>query len=104
MDTTQILCALRNVKSFKGVFPSDMLPPSIAQSGTDIINTDPHKEKISHWLVVLSLPKYSSAYFSDSYGIVPLVAYIAAFIRHNCTVWDYKRRQLQVVTSNIWGK
>jgi len=50
------------------------------------------------------LPISSSAYFFDSYGIVPLVPDIAAFIRRNCTVWDYNRRQLQGLTSNICGK
>jgi len=33
-----------------GVFPSDMLPTSVTQSGTVIINADPHMEKGSYWL------------------------------------------------------
>ena len=50
------------------------------------------------------LQKYSSAYFFDSYGVVPLVPDIAVFMRRNCTVWDYNRRQLQGLTGNICGK
>ena len=42
--------------------------------------------------------------FFYSYAIVPLVPVIAAFIRRNCTVWDYNKRQLQGLTCNICGK
>jgi len=49
-------------------------------------------------------PKSSSAYYFDSYGILPLIPDIEAFIRRNCTVWDYNKRQLQGLTSNIYGK
>jgi len=52
MNTTQIACTLKDVRSFLGVFPSDMLPRSVTQTGTVIINTDPHTEKDSHWLAV----------------------------------------------------
>jgi len=92
MDTTQILFTLKDVRSFLGVFPTDMLHCSVTQSGTGIINADTHTEKGSHWLAVHFLPKYSNPYFFDSCGIVPLVPDIAAFIRRNYTVWDYNRR------------
>ena len=104
MNTTQILCTLKEVRSFLGVFPSDMLPRPVSQSGTVIVNADPHTEKVSHWLAVHFLPNSSSAYFFESYGIVPLVPDIAAFIRRNSTVWDYNRKQLQGLTSSICGK
>ena len=94
MNTTQIACTLKDMRSFLGVFPSDMLPRSVTQTGTVIINTDPHTEKGSHWLAVLFFPKSSSAYYFDSYGILPIVPYIEAFIRRNCTVWDHNKRQL----------
>ena len=58
----------------------------------------------SHWLAVHFLPKSSSAYFFDSYGIIPLVPNKAAFIRRNCKVWHYNRRKLEGLTSNICGK
>ena len=104
MNTKQKACTLKDVRSFLGVFPSDMLPRSVTQTGTVIINTDPHTEKGSHWLAVHFFPKSSSAYYFDSYGILPLVPDIEAFIRRNCTVWDYNKRQLQGLTSNICGK
>jgi len=72
MDTVQILCTLQNVKSFLGVFPSDLLPHSIARSVTVIINADPHTEKGSHWLAIHFEPKASSAYYFETYDISPL--------------------------------
>ena len=92
VETTQIFCTLEDVRSFLGIFPSDMMPRSITQSGTVIINADPHTEKGSHSLAVHFLPKYSSAYFFDSYGIAPLVPDIAGFIRRNCTVQETTAR------------
>ena len=45
MDTVQIQHALQGVNSFLGVYVSDLLPRSIVQTGTIIVNTDPHTEK-----------------------------------------------------------
>ena len=104
MDTKQILCTLRYVRSFLGVFPSDLLPLSVSQFGTVIINADPHTEKVSHWLTVYFRPKSASAYYFDSYGFVPLVPDIQAFIRRNSTVSNYNKIQLQGLTSNVCGK
>ena len=104
MDTTQISCTLKEVRSFLGVYPSDLLPRSVTRLGTVIINADPHTEKGSHWLAVHLRPKSSSAYYFDSYGIVPLVPAIQAFIRRNCITWDHNRRQMQSLTSNNCGK
>jgi len=99
MDTMQLLCTLKDVKSFLGV-----LPRSVTQLGTVIINVDPHTEKVSHWLAVHLRPKFSGAYCFYSNGIVPLVPAIQAFIKLNCITWDHNRRQLQNLTSNNCGK
>jgi len=104
MNTTQIFCTLRNVRSFLGVFPSGLLPQSVAQSGRVIINADPHTEKVSHWLTLHCRPKSASAYYFDSYAFVPLVPDIQAFIRRKSTVSYYNKRQLQGLTSNVCGK
>jgi len=100
----QKLCTLRNVRSFLGVFPSDLLPQSDTQSGTVIINGDPHTEKGSHWLTVHVRPKSASAYNFVSYGIVQLVPDIQVFIRRDSTVSNYNRRQPQCLTNNVCGK
>jgi len=92
----QILYTLRYVSSFLDVFSSDLLPPHsiVARTCTAIINDDPHTETGKHWLAVHIRPKPSGAYYFDSYGVVPLVKVIHAFIKRNCTTCDYNRRQL----------
>jgi hypothetical protein len=105
MDTVQIQCTLRSVKSFIGVFPSDLLPShSIGRCGTIIINTDPHTESGSHWLAVRIEPRSSYAYYFDSYGIPPFLPSIQSFLRRNCTIYEYKSVQLQGITSTVCGK
>ena len=44
--------------------------------------------------------KSSSAYYFDSYSILPLVPAIQAFMRRNCITWDHNRLQLQSLRSN----
>jgi len=73
MAILQILCTLRNVKSFLDVYASDLLPRSIAKICTVIINADPRTKGGSHWVAVLFRTKSSFAYYFDSYGIVPFV-------------------------------
>jgi len=104
MDTVQILCTLRNVNSFLDVYASDLLPRSITKTCTVIVNADPHKEGGSHWLAVHFRPKSSSAYYFDSYGIVPFVPAILAFIKRNCTSLDRNKRQLQSLSSDVCGR
>jgi hypothetical protein len=103
MDTVQIICALRNVPSFLGVYPSDLLPTrAITRPGTVIINADPHTRSGSHWLAICLEPKSSSAFYFDSYGLTPLVPAIQSFLRRTSSVWDYNT-QLQGLTSNVCG-
>jgi len=45
-----------------------------------------------------------SAYYFDSYGIVPFVPDIIAFIKRNCTTWDYNKKEMQSLTSDFCGK
>ena len=102
MDTVQILSTLRDVSSFLDVFHSDLLPQSITQTTTAvIINADPHTERGSHWLGVHFRPKSWSAYYLDSYGIVPLIPSIQAFNKRKCTTWKINRRQMQGLTTDV---
>ena len=80
-----------------------MLPRSVKRLGTVIINAEPHTEKGSHCLAEHFRPKSSCAYYFVSYGTVPLVPAIQAFIKSNCNTWDHNRRQLQSLTSNNCG-
>ena len=64
MDTARKLCTLKDVPSFLGVYPSDILPPSITRSATLILNTYPHTAKWTHWLAIHLQPRFYTGYFS----------------------------------------
>jgi len=104
MDTVQLLYNMHDVSSFLDVFPSDLPPQSIKQTTTVIVNVDPHTEGISHLLGVHVRPKFSSAYYIDSYGIIPLVPSIQAFVKRKRKTWEYNRRQLQGLTADVCRK
>ena len=89
MDTAQILRTLKEVPSFFGVYPSDILPPWITRSVTLIVNTDPHTAKGTHWLAVHLQPRSYSGYFCDSCDLPALNASILTFLRRACSVWEY---------------
>src|SRR5215471_12320827 len=104
MDTMQIMCTLKNVASFLGVYSSDLIPHSISYlpgrySGCLIINTDPHTEKGTHWLAIHLQPKSYSAFYFDSYGLPPYLPPVCNFLRRNSLLWDYNNVQLQGLTS-----
>jgi hypothetical protein len=103
IDTFQILCTLRDVTSFLDMFPSDLLPSlrPILKQFTLIYNADPHTEGGSHSLAISITPRCSSAYYFDLYGIVPLVPAIQGFLKRHCTTWDYNKRQLQGLSSDV---
>jgi len=106
MDTLQIQHALQDVNSFLGVYASDLLPLSIAQTGTLIVNTDPHTEPGLHWQAIYfqNPHRTSNGYFFDSYGRYPFIPSIQDFIRRHCTVWQYNRTQLQGPTTTVCGE
>ena len=106
MDTFHILHTLRDVTSFLDVFLSDLLPSSSrnVKPCILIVNADPHTEGVSHWLAIRLTSRSSSAYYFDSYDIVPLVPSIRAFLHQNCTTWEYNKRQLHVLTSDVCGQ
>jgi hypothetical protein len=104
MDTVQIQCTLQHLKSFIGVFASDLIPPSVTRFGCLIINSDPHTEKGTHWLAVLIQPKSHSSFLFDSYGLAPFIPNIQKFLRDNSIVRDYNKVPLQSLTSTVCGK
>ena len=104
MDTVQISCILNNVKTFLGALPSDLLPHSITQSSTVIVNTDSHTQSGSHWLAIRLEPRSSTAFYFDSYGLSPYIHDIQSFLRRNCTVLNYNNAQLKAPMSTVCGK
>ena len=57
MDNIQITFTLKDVPSFLGVYPSDLLPGIVHRKGTLIINADPHTKEGSHWLAIHLEPR-----------------------------------------------
>jgi hypothetical protein len=105
MDTVHIICTLKNVKSFLGDYPSDLLPHSIhQQTGTVMLNTDPHTQAGTHWLTIHFQTSSSTAFFFDSYGQPPPSALnILSFLKRNYTLWNYNTTALQGPTSVVCG-
>jgi hypothetical protein len=99
MDTVQIRYTVKDVTSVRGVYPSDRLPCSIVQTGSVIVNMDPHTEEGSHWLAIHFQPKFSSAFYFDSYGNPASVPDIQDFIRRCCTVCHYNTVWLRPTTT-----
>jgi hypothetical protein len=104
MDTMQIICALKNVKSFLGAFLSNLLTQSITVTSTIIVNTDNPTQQGTHWLAIRLEPRSSTAFSFDSYGLAPDIADIQSFLRRNCTVLNYNNAQLQGPLGTVCGK
>jgi hypothetical protein len=104
MDTIQITCALKNVKSFLGAFPSDLPPHSITMPSTIIVNTGNHTQPGTHWLAILLKPRSSTPFYFDSYGIAPDTPDIQSFLSRSCTVLNYNNAQIQAPLSTVCGK
>ena len=102
MDTVEIICTLKDITTFRGVYPSDLLPTSI-QSGTVIINADPHTREGSNWLAIHFNSPLSTAFYFDSYGRAPSDLNILSFLKRNCAVWNYNTPSLQGPTSVMCG-
>ena len=91
MDTTHILCTLKDVPSFLGVCPSDILPsPSVTRSATLIVNTDPHTANRTHCLAIHLQPRSYSVYFFDYYvcplsSLIPWLVYAVRELSGNTT-------------------
>ena len=101
-----MLCTLKDVISFLGVYPSDILPspPSLTRSATLIVNTDPHTANGTHWLAIHLQPRSYSGYFFDSYGLPPHLPSILTLLRRACSVWEYNTTHLQGLTSTFCDK
>ena len=100
----QLLFTLCDVGSFLDVFASDLQPRSMTKICTVIVIANPHTEGVSHWLAVHFRPESSSAYYFDTYGIIPLVPDILTSIRRKFTTWDHTRITLGGLTGDVCGK
>ena len=85
MDTVLFQHGVQDVNYFLGVYASDLLPSSIVQTGTLIVNMDPHTEPGIHWQAIhfQNPHRSSNDYFFDSYGRYPHIFSILDFIRRH---------------------
>ena len=104
MDTVQITCTLKDIPTFLGVYPSDLLPTAIHKTGTVIINVDPHTREGSHWLAIHFDTRLSWASYFDSYGRASSDPNILSFTKRNSAVWSYNTTSLQGPTSVVCGQ
>jgi hypothetical protein len=100
----QITCVLKNIKSFLGAFPSDLLPHSITVPSTIIVNTDNNTQPGTHWLAIRLEPRSSTAFYFDYYGLAPDIPDHQSFLRRNYTVLNYNTVQLQGPLTTVCGK
>ena len=104
METVQVICTLKDITTFRGLYPSDLLPTSIQKTGTVIINADPYTREGSHWLAIHFGIPLSAAFYFDSNGRAPSNPNILSFLKLNCAIWGYNKSSLQGLTSVVCGQ
>lgn len=62
---------MKNIKYFRGVFPSDLLPNKIKNQESGIINFQSSTEPGSHWVCYYNNPNNKYVEYFDSYGLPP---------------------------------
>ena len=85
MSTFQIVHTLKDVPSFQGVYPSNLLP-DVVKYGTYIINFDPHTKFGSHWVAVHV--QSLRGYYFDTYGQYHHLTSILHFLKRHCITWN----------------
>lgn len=94
---------LKDIKSFKGTFPRDMLPRPKTFPFSAVCNLDTSTESGSHW-VALYIGKDGIGYYMDSYGRPPITDDILTFLDTNCrNGWAYSPLILQSIDSSVCG-
>ena len=103
MNTQQISSALKNIKEFLGVFPSDKLPKSIQPPAALIANTDPQSKPGKHWVAFFIDHDRSGEYF-DSYGQQPCVKSFQTFLSRNSNNQLHNNQRIQGPLSSVCGQ
>ena len=63
---------MKNVKSFRGVFSHDMIPPILGDKKTSmIVNYDFYGNQGTHWVAIYVNPAKNFTEVFDSYGLPP---------------------------------
>lgn len=102
MDTRNMNNALFNIKSYKGTFPCDMLPPKFSLPACFVVNTDVSTQPGEHWVAILISKNRHAEYF-DSYGLPPINKHIVEFLHKNSSSITYNTVTLQDLNSSACG-
>ena len=103
MNTQQISSALKNIKEFLGVYPSDKLPKSIQPPVGLIANTDPQSKPGKHWVAFFIDHDRNGEYF-DSYGQQPVVKSFQTFLNKNTSEFLCNNQRIQGPLSSVCGQ
>jgi len=105
MNTLQVENLLRldcNLSTtFEGVFASDRLPKFSDLKSALVLNFDPITRPGSHW-VAIYVDNGVGEYF-DSYGEAPFIDHFLNFLKQNCRTWNYNKKELQALDSDVCG-
>jgi hypothetical protein len=101
MNTLQIRKVLtKHVKYFQGVYPIDLLPPTLIKSSIIVINLDKHYMPGSHCVAVCFSDSGYAEYF-DSYGLPPFKYETTAYPQRHSISWTFNGHRLHGLTSNV---
>jgi hypothetical protein len=63
---------MKNIKSFKGVFPHDRIPAFLGNKKISlVVNYDKYGGEGTHWIAIYIDPKKAYSEIFDSYGLFP---------------------------------
>lgn len=90
-------------ENFIGIFSCDTLPKHISKRPCAlIVNTQPSHMSGEHW-VCMYFDVYNNVDYFDSFGLLPFVPEIEAFVLNNSKHQYYNLRRLQSSDSSVCG-
>ena len=105
MNTKQIEYLLKNdpysQKMFKKVCAKDLIP-RVTYPTAYVVNSHPSSKPGEHW-VAMYFDKNGKGEYFDSYGLSPDIFGFTEFMNKNSTSWDFNKKTLQSLFSNVCG-
>lgn len=93
-------------RTFNGVFARDQLKhiqvPKNRPSSF-VLNTEPLRIPIGHWICVYFIPNTDTAIYMDSFALPPLHKDVEKFLKKWASKIYYNKRMIQDVTSSACG-
>jgi hypothetical protein len=83
----------KHVIYFQGVYPKDLLPPTLIKPSINVIKFEKHYLPGSHWVAVCFSDSGCAEYF-DSYDLPNFKYEIMAYIQRHIISWTFNRQRL----------